>query len=1032
MLTSDKIIGKLWHILKVYGDRRFERVARFDVEMVETLDRRRAEPDDLAWEAAEIGTRWGGSFVTAWFRGRVVIPAACEGRRTFLHFPGGRETMLFVDGTPRGVFDLNHHHVLLSASGEPGQAHHVAFEAYGGQSFPETMPRSEAFVVEEKGRTFQGAWVTVEHEDIGAFVFDLRALLGLHKALDEHSLRRAEIARGLQAVHTAIRAFPGEHEEGDWRPRLATAREIMRPLLQKKNAATVPDMSVIAHSHIDTAWLWPVAETRRKCGRTFSSMVNLLSQYPEAIFLQSAPCHAEFVREDYPELFRRVQQMVADGRWEPNGGCWIEPDCNLTGGEALVRQFLVGIRWTRKYYDGYSSDTLWQPDVFGYSAALPQILRGCGIKYFYTTKMAWNDTTRFPYDTFEWRGIDGTSVLTHLNALPQEIDPECVMDQWRWSQHKDAEFGRFLSYGHGDGGGGPRHEDMELLRRMGDLEGLPRVKHATVSAFMREIEKRLPQLPVWVGELYLELHRGTLTSIGAIKRGNRLGEIGLRDAEALATLAALAGARAYPRAQLDSLWRVLLTNQFHDILPGTSVKEANDVAVTELFETVAAANGIARESLQALVGSANGNSMDRVAFNTLSWARDGAMELEGIGEGWRPADERQLAQRFTDLDGIEKTVLLGQSLPALGASLVRFERGGMGGGSPFHFDGETLETPHATVHFDKTGRIVSCVMTAARREIVRAGGALNTLWIGEDVPLLWDNWDIDSDQEQFLGADARLVSREVVADGPLQWRLRSEYRLGKGSTLRQDMVFHATSPRIDFETRVDWREKHALLKAGFELAILADSARHEIQYGHVERPTHRNHAQDRARFEVCAHKWTDISEHNFGVALLNDCKYGVGVKGSDARLSLIKSGTHPDERGDEGRHVFRYALLPHEGGFSVESVVRAAYEFNIAPIAVPAHHDAKGLPGFVAVDAGNIVIESLKMAEDSNHAVLRLYEAARGATHATLRFGREISSIEETNMLEENARALDTDGRTVEVHFRPFEIKTLRVGMRRS
>jgi alpha-mannosidase len=1028
MLTSDKIIAKLWHVVNVYGQLRFERVAAFEVEMVETLDRRTSEPQDLAWAPAPIGTRWGGNFVTAWFRGRVAIPDACAGRRTFLHFPGGRETMLFVDGVPRGVFDSNHHHVLLAADGEAGRAYHVAFEAYSGQSFPDVMPRDKPVIIPEKGRTFEGAWVTLEREDVSAFVFDLRTLLGLHKALDEHAMRRAEIQRALQDVHTAIRAFPDEHDEADWRPRLARAREVMRPLLARKNSATVMDMRIVAHSHIDTAWLWPVAETRRKCARTFSSMVNLLGQYPEVIFLQSAPCHAEFVREDYPELFRHVQAMVAAGRWEPNGGCWIEPDCNLTGGEALVRQFLVGIRWTRKHYNGYSSDTLWQPDVFGYSAALPQILQGCGIKYFYTTKMSWNDTTRFPYDTFVWRGIDGTSVVTHLNSLPQQLDPEFVMDQWRWSQHKDGEFGRLLSYGHGDGGGGPRHEDMELARRMEDLEGLPRVKHSTISAFMQEIEERLPKLPVWVGELYLELHRGTLTSIAPIKRGNRLGEIALRDAEALASMAALAGKADYPRERFDALWRVLLTNQFHDILPGTSVKEANDVAIRELQETVASAREVARNSLAALAGTSNGNTVDRMVFNSLSWTRVSEIELAGIEEGWRPADERMLAQRITTLDGEERVVLLGQSLPPMGASLVRFERGNMGGGSPFHLKDDTLQTPHATIRFDQAGRIVSCVMKGADRDIVRPGGALNTLWVGEDVPLVWDNWDIDSEQELFMRAETRLVSREVVADGPLQFRLRSEYRIGERSTLRQDMVFHAMTPRIDFETRVEWNEKHVLLKAGFELDILADTARHEIQYGHAERATHRNYPNDRARFEVCAHKWTDLSENGFGVALLNDCKYGVSVHHSDVRLSLLKSGTHPDPRGDAGHHVFKYALLPHDGGFSVENVVRPAYEFNIAPVAVPAPHDAQGLASLLTVDAANVIVESVKLAEDGKDLVVRLYEASRCGTHARIEFGSAVKWVEETNMLEENGRRLELETGAVRVTFRPFEIKTLKVG----
>ena len=1030
MLADKRTIKKLAKIEEYYEALRFEKIGDVPVEMCQTPEHFRREPGrgaQVKWRPAKPGTAWGDSGITAWFRGRVKLPKVCGGRRVFIRAKTDGETLFFVDGQPHGVFDPNHPVVMMTQKGKAGRTHRLSFEAYAGHTFPGTQPHDTGPVVERNSRTFDGVELMLEREDVTAFVFDLKVLRQLINVLDENSLRRGTVIHHLAEVFRLVNALPQELPEAVWRGKLSEARKIMQPLLQARNGPTAPLMGIIGHSHMDTAWLWSLAETWRKCARTFSSVLTLMQQYPEFVFIQSAPCHTDVMRREYPRLFERIRKAVATGHWEPNGAMWIEPDCNIPSGEALVRQLLVGQAATREMF-GYTSDTLWLPDVFGYSAALPQILRGCYVDNFCTTKITWNDMTRFPYDTFTWRGIDGSAVTAHYNAIHCVPDPEALTSQWNWVQHKDVQDRRLCSFGWGDGGGGPTAEMLEIARRVGDLEGCPKARYTTVSAFMKGVRQEMPELPTFSGELYLEFHRGTLTSIAQIKRGNRKTELALREAEFLCTLAALRGG-AYPAAKLLDVWKTLLTNQFHDILPGSSIQAVNDEAIETFDRCIADARDMGKAALKAL-GATPGRQAKRVlVVNSLSWNRAGEQVLDDVSSGMRPADPAIKAQRIVDVEGRRKLIVSDLNVPALGATVLELEKGRTTGLSPFKVTASKIETPHATVRFDKAGRIASLVDKASGRQVVKERGRLNTFVIGEDVPESWDNWDIDSDQDLKMHIEDRLVTREVVADGPLQLRVRTEYEIGGASRLIQHIVFHADTPRIDFETVLDWAEKHQLLKAVFDLDVLADHARHEIQYGHAERPTHRNRLEDRARFEVCAHKWTDLSENGFGVALLNDCKYGISVHGSTLGLSLIKSGTHPDDRGDAGRHRFTYAILPHACGFSVESVVRPAYKLNIPMTVAPVGPKAAGFDGLVAVDAPNVIIESIKWAEKGKAIIVRMYEAGKTGGHVNVTLNVKTKSVSETNLMEERPKKLRITRNAVRLYIRPFEIKTLRLAL---
>ncbi|MDB5325499.1 MAG: Alpha-mannosidase, partial [Phycisphaerales bacterium] len=895
VLTDPKILKKLETLCAVYSELRYAVVAAISLDIALTREHLRSTADvdeQLSWSPAAEGHQWGAHKLNAWFRGHVTVPEAAAGEKVFLRArTGAPESLLFIDARAAGVFDVNHPVRLVTTDGVAGHQLMVHLEAYAGHNFPGTQPfeslgllNDAGIKVVENGRTLGTAELVIEREDVSRFVFALLVLHQLAAALDEHSLRRGRITAALDEVQRIVFAKPDEAGEDLWRPALAEAMAVMRPLLESRNGPTAATIGVIGHSHIDTAWLWEIKETWRKCARTFSSVLSLMQQYAEFKFTQSAPYHVETVRRNYPELFERIKQRVAEGRWEINGAMWIEPDCNIPSGESLVRQCLFGQRSTRELF-GRTSDTLWQPDVFGYSAALPQILKQSGVSYFCTTKLGWNDTNKFPYDTFHWQGLDGTSVLSHFNTIHCTPDPKTLIEQWNGVQHPDVQDRRLMAFGYGDGGGGPTAEMIELARLTADVEGCPKAEYRTITEFMDGVRDDLSsRLPTWVGELYLELHRGTLTSIASLKRWNRRCEFALRDAELLATHAALSG-QFYPHARLRETWKLLLLNQFHDILPGSAIAEVNDEANVTFAACYDQATDLSRIAAATLAPA--GEKPGMLVLNSLSWIRNDEVELTDLPEGIVPTGDGVITQTLADVAGVVKTLAVGLALPPLGYRVLPLAAAGPAGPSRFIVDRDTIKTPFACVTLHADGPITSYIDSASGRELVRPGDAFNRLLVGEDVPDAWDNWDIDRDQARKLRAKVQLVRREVIADGPLQLRLRSHYRFGRGSTLTQDTVFHSTTPRVDFDTVVDWHEKYQLLKASFGVAVHAETARHEVQFGHVHRPTHDNTSWDRARFDVCAHKWTDLSETRFGVAFLNDSKYGCTVKQGQYRLTLI-------------------------------------------------------------------------------------------------------------------------------------------------
>ena len=1019
----------------------YYKISDLEFEIFETGETFRSPPKDADWKKITCPAPWGAEWKCAWFRAAFKAPDG--GGPVFLSVTPNADSLAFIDGKPAGAFNVYHKKIRIDAD---GKEHTLHIESYAGHLYGGCGPFEGVSIVINIGKTlydfpnsFEGGGILGRRPMIHSLFYDIRALYETAKILDANSLRRAKILKGLYEALLLI-SFTAQDDELE--KQAAEASRMLAPLLSVKNSPSTPDMHIVGHAHIDHAWLWPIAETERKIARTFANMCRFVKEYPEFIFIQSQPCQLEILKNEYPDVFQAVREAYKNGNWEPNGGMWVEADCNIPSGESLVRQFLVGKKANMEML-GYEADTLWLPDVFGYAAALPQIMAGCRIKYFFTSKISWNDTTRFTYDTFIWRGIDGTGIKTHFlpaGSYNGRVAPEEMTGLWNSVQHKEVQSACIKPIGEGDGGGGTLRMDLEMARRLKDLEGSPRAAWKTASAALDEIFSADVEFPEWRGELYLELHRGTYTTQSRTKRNNRLLEFALRNAEFLCAFAAVKGKCEYPYKDLLDLWKRTLTNQFHDIIPGSSIGRVYAEAEADSAKMLAQLREINDGAKKRLIGlSAGTGGSNRSAdgifvFNDLSWERKDAAFVSGDTLGNAAAVQAQdgsrcPVQRYTDIDGIEQAVFISKT-PSLGWTFCAALSDEGAGGSPFILCDNKLETPFYKITFDPAGRIISLVDRGQDRDMVAPGGAFNSLIYAEDVPAFWDAWDIDADWVKHISEGTRLVSTETAADGPVCFRLRRSYQIGKASRLVQDMVCYAENPRIDFETKVDWHEKWRLLKVQFDTAIDASQARCEVQYGHIFRNTHRNLMQDRAKFEICAHKWISLEEQGSGIALLNDCKYGHDVLGGRMRLSLLRSPIAPDSGADQGGHRFTYALLPFAGNFGSSGVVRSSYELN-SPLAVLSSDkrpDSPNKESLCAVDGDAVIIESVKAPEDaSGGLVLRLYESLGGKCRTVLRFSHNVRYAAETDMLEDNPKALPFLGKELNLEFRPFEIKTIRV-----
>ena len=968
------------------------------------------------------GFEWGPAWGTVWFKASGRVPKDWPEDQAVTRLELGGERTVWRDLVPVFGIDEFHKHYKLPKNVRPGDAFEVWVQAYGAN--PPVKVHGEAPELPAKPFRYESATLDVFDIDLWHLYVDCKFYLDLLRTLPEADPARAHLLMGL---NDAINVFDEERPET-----IAEARKAIRAGADLKRTDDYHWMTPVGHAHLDSAWLWPVSMTKKKMVHTTATQLALMDEYPEHVFVHSQASQYEWLENQHPQLFERVRQKIRKGQWEPLGSMWVEADTNLAGSEALVRQFLYGKRYFMEKF-GVETKDMWLPDVFGYSAATPQILAKCNIDYFFTQKISWNQINKFPHNTFWWQGIDGTRVWTHFPPSDTYTGLCGAKDlRSHLTIHRDAarsDRGLYV-FGYGDGGGGPTAEHLEVLRRATSAPSMPRIVRQKAIDFFEEAFESSNDLQVWVGELYAEFHRGTYTTQAKTKKGNRECEMLLRDAEYLCS-AAYGGSREYPAKELERLWKIVLFNQFHDILPGSSVNEVYVDAEREYDEVRASAQEIIDGAIARIASKLDTQEMARpVALFQFA-------EVAGQGEIDRPkgrtpkslkcGSEALPVQEIDDFG--TKKLIFPMPEVALGAVAACDFSDTAPRPQRLVSKPRRIESDTWSVKFDSNGNITSVISLEDRTEFIEKGKLANLFQIFDDKPLFWSAWDVDAFALETAKDLTKSDRFEIVEEGPVRVAVEIEKRIGK-SVIKQRISLGPT-PGIRFDTWVDWREDEKMLKVAFPVAVSSPRATFEIQFGNVERPTHRNTSWDIARFEVCAHKWIDLSEGDHGVALLNDCKYGHDVLGNVMRLTLLRSPKAPDKTADMGVHRFTYVLMPHFGAYNWANVVPAAYSLNAKPHAqlIEAGSPSKPVEAeqFIASNDRNIVIESVKRAEDSDATIVRAYEAHNARGVAEIYCARPLRRATLCDMLENEIDSVAIADGAFRFPYKPFEILTFKL-----
>jgi len=971
------------------------------------------------------GECWGENWDRAWFHITGKVPPAWRGKHVCARINlGGEALLLNTDGSPKMGLSfqsvwidkeiLRRDRIEISRCAKGDEKIDFWLEATAAQLFGIKLEEDR----EHRAPEYYGHYVAeirdlslhLFHEDLWHLYLDFYILNDLLKKVSKKSVRYARV---LHCLNKVIDIF-GKDED-----KVQQCRCILREELQKPAASSDLTAYAVGHSHIDTAWLWPIEETISKCARTFASQIKMIEKYPNYIFGASQAQHYDYVKQHYPALYQKIKNKIEENRWEVQGGMWVEADANLISGESMIRQILYGKNFFNDEF-GVDVDNLWLPDVFGYSAAMPQIMKKTGIDYFVTQKISWNRFNRFPHHTFIWRGIDGSEVVAHFppeDDYNSDLTPSTLIFA-RENFDEKAYLDQFLVlFGIGDGGGGPTEEIIETGLRQQNMEGVPRVKFSCAKELLHKINKNKDLLPIWVGELYLELHRATLTTQAYNKKMNRFLELKLREVEFLYSLIDLDN---YPTEILDSIWKEILTYQFHDILPGSSIPP--------VYEKTRARYDKITDVLSDLVHKVGDNLLTEKSekltiLNTLSFAYMDYVELPKSWHGYTVNDENGkslLVQQDAD-----KTVLMCDIGP-LEAEVL--SRGGKIVPSAKAYPSEyCLENNYIIYRFSADGTLRSIFDKEIQREILAKNKPGNLLNLYEDRPVDFDAWDIDQYYENQLLEQAQLEEIKWNAVGDIRQGLWLIYNIGD-STIEQKVYLRSNSKRLDFETKIDWKETHKMLRVSFPTIIRSDSATFEIQHGYVKRPTHRNTSWDMAKFEVCAHRYADLSDNDYGVALLNNCKYGHKIYENIIDLNLLRSPTSPDPHADQGVHEFTYSLLPHIGDLIRSQVVAEAAQLNQKPV-IFIDKMAKNTVFPFKMDNENIVLDAFKKAEKENALIVRFYEPYGRQARLELNFIVEIQDVCDVDLMENTISTLELKNTKIIMLFKPFEIKTIKINL---
>lgn len=998
--------------------------------------------DDSKWQVITLPMYWGKWNTNYTLRTKFTVPVGWNNlgqvamnfnlgyvpqqkRLDFCH----PEALLYIDGKPFGASDRYHNTVYLPNQYCDGREHQLAMHVYVGKwGYFDNAPDFKLFV--------EDCSVVVIDKPSQDLLATVRVGLESAETLPADSVARGRI---IEAVDKAFKALNTCVPLGEnFYATVPNAYKLLKDELKKAGPSLDVNITAVGHSHIDVAWLWRLEQTRRKCGRTFNTALALMNEFDDYIFTQSQPQLYDYAKQDYPQLFANIKKKVAKGSWEILGGMWVEADCNLSGAESLVRQFLLGRTFFAEHFGkGVESPIFWLPDVFGYCANLPQLIKLAGLEYFFTIKLSWNQYNQMPFDSFWWQGLDGTKILTHFGTTQTlenkrvtyngMADPYQIYNTWTTCSQKENHSELMTCFGYGDGGGGPTREMLENIKELNDFPGMPRVKHGKAIDFFKKLEKASGStLPVWNGELYLEFHRGTYTTQARNKRANRKSEFGLHDAEFLCSFAeSLNPDFKYPHNKFEEAWKLVCLNQFHDIIPGSSTADVYVDSLKQYEDIGKIIKDVSSEALNTLSANIGG---DIILVNPSSFKRNDIavcdFEIEP-NQQLQTVDGQHIQTQKTEKGLIIDT----PAIDAYSAAALKIvnkketieDRG-------LKVSKKLLENSFVRVEFNSDGDIVSFYDKTNRREVIPQGNVANQMLAFEDRPLAWDAWDIDIFYDDKVFVSEPVQSINITETGPLKATLEIKRRI-LNSSYAQKISLAYNSPRLDIETEIDWQERSVLLKAAFPVEILSPYATYEIQWGSIKKPTHHNTSWDWARFENCAQKWVDLSESDYGVSLLNDCKYGHDIKDNIIRITLLRSSTMPDPQADRGIHKFTYSLMAHSGSVGCETI-KAAYSLNDQLIAKKnsiASNKAQDLKSMFKVDKESIVIETVKKAQDGDGFIVRMYESLGGRGSVAIATSFDIKSCFETDLIEDNKKQLAADNRQIKFDIKPFQILTLRI-----
>ncbi|HEY4940429.1 MAG TPA: glycoside hydrolase family 38 C-terminal domain-containing protein [Rhizomicrobium sp.] len=962
-----------------------------------------AEAQALRYRDIGLGEPLGPLWSTYWVRVTARIPQSWRGARVDLYWDSRSEGLLWLDGRSSQGLNIGRNSARLTPTARGGETLTFYIEVACNRAFGAAEaghPPKEPYLLEtcELRRFDPEAWSLFHDFDVlrqleadREPVQTPRSTGGVAPKIVRPALDTTWAGKLLHELNKVCNVL-----DPDDRATWAAGGAILGTLLAMRNGDVVHELSAIGHAHIDTAWLWPIEETRRKCQRSFANVLALMDEYPEFKFACSQAYQYAVIEETDPNLFARIRAKIANGQWIPIGGSWVEPDCNLPSGESLSRQFLYGQRYFERTF-GARSRIFWNPDVFGYAGQLPQLMREAGMDRFLTQKLSWNRFTSPPHHSFHWRGIDGSEVLTHFPPV-DTYSGMASMEELRYhaANYKDADRSAEALYlfGYGDGGGGPDAFMIEQLRRTKDLLGVPRSETRDPNVFFDRLQRDAGEFATVEGELYFEYHRGTYTSQAEVKRLNRLVEGRLQTLEFLCTASLLAGKPAPSRAEIEGQWRTLLTNQFHDILPGSSIGEVYARTRQELSELAESAAVLSQELLDALADSKSMSS----PVNPIGFAR--AEIVSGPDSALHYVTAAPFACGETGETG--ESVRLSET-----ADEIR------------------LENDRLAAVLSRSGAVRSLVHLATGREALAGDG--NRFVLFDDRPTEYEAWDIDPFALETGREVGPAENCTIVSRGKLRAEVRFERKLGKASRLIQTIRLDAASDRLEFDTEIDWRERRTLAKVVFPLACRSPRATYETMFGAVERPTHASTDADLAQYEVPGHRWADLSEPGFGVSLLNDSRYGYATFGNVMSLSLLRGTASPDPHGDIGVHRFRYALYPHAGDWREAGTVGEAARFNRPLLWANGTAPEILRKPLVSAEPTNVVVDTIKPAEDGKGWVVRLYESHGGSATARLNFGLPVRSVHMSNTLEDPGKPLALEANGCTLTLRPFQIATLRV-----